>query len=88
MPQMRKGYIMPRLPKSLFSGPAEPRPEKKERKRTGVIKYPDEMIIKMRTMYQKEGKTMKDVIAAYPDINENYIRNILNYMVRGNLIVW
>ena len=84
---MRKGYLMPRLPKSLYYASPDPKPEKKEKKVGRAIKIPDEVIIKMRTMYQKEGSPMKDVIAAYPDINANYVRNILNYMVRANLIV-
>jgi len=76
-----------RLPKCLYNAPPEPKVEKKEPARKGKAKYPDEDILQMRRMHEVEGKSLKDVAAYFPELQEQYVRNVLNYTVRSKLLL-
>ena len=52
-----------------------------------AARIPDETILAMRRMHEIERAPLKAVQAAYPWINANYVRNVLNYIARANLRV-
>lgn len=52
----------------------------------GVKKLTDEQILRIRTRYEFEGATRKELLADYPGLVYETLRNILDYTTRGKLI--
>ena len=84
---MKQFYGTIRLPRSLYLAPPEPKVAKKIPGRKGAVKYPDEVILQMRKMHEVERKSVIEVINSYPEINPQYVRNILDYTSRSKLIL-
>lgn len=77
----------PRLSTSLYKAamklPSEPRVVVPEIVKGTKAKISNEIILAIRTMHEVDRKPIKEVIQAYPDITENYIRRILQYELRA-----
>lgn len=50
-------------------------------------KIPAETILEMRRMYELQGKAPRVIQAAFPHLGIEYVRQVLNYTIRGNLRV-
>lgn len=55
--------------------------------RKATIKIPDEAILKMRTLHEVDRLPLKAVQAMFPEIQDNYLRKVLNYEIRSNLVL-
>lgn len=61
--------------------------KKLEQGRHHHVTIPDATILEMRRLHEIERKTIQQVQKMYPDINGDYVRNVLSYIVRTNLRV-
>ena len=57
----------------------------KERRNNAPIKVPDEVVIEMRRLHEKDRRTHLQVHAAYPQYSKEYVRSILGYIIRAHL---
>lgn len=51
------------------------------------IKVPPETILAMRRMHEIEGKSLRQVQLAHPELQAGYVRSVIEYRIRGNLRV-
>jgi uncharacterized protein (DUF433 family) len=65
----------------------------KVRKRKGARVYkgtptiPDEVILKLRTRHEIDNVPLRKLLYEFPDLREQYIRDILDYRLRVHLRV-
>lgn len=72
--------IMQRMCNKL---PPTPRVQPKEKRIYTGQKITDAEILQMRTMHDIDRMPAKEIVAAFPQYNENYLRRILQYDVRA-----
>lgn len=84
-----KQYLSPLLHSSLYkiamNLPPEPKPVKIEPGRKGKVTIPNEVVLEMRRMYEKENKSYREVCQKFPELDPQYVRRILEYVLRSNL---
>lgn len=56
-------------------------------KPVGNKKYPDELVLAIRTAHEIDRKSRKQIERMYPDLSSAYIYDILNYTIRAKLRV-
>lgn len=54
---------------------------------SGKVTVPDAHILDMRRKHEVDGLTHRQVMEAYPQYSEKYVRAVLNYILRAHLRV-
>ena len=86
-------HLLPPIEDAIWkAADAPPRPKRKPGKHGSARgpqpaknRVPDEIIIAMRRMHEKEGKSYRQVEAAYPYMRARYVRDVLEYIIRRTL---
>lgn len=81
-------HLLPEIDKSVWKkGGTAKKKRLAGKSHHNNAKIPDETILAMRRMYEIEGKPMRAVAAAFPEVSECYVKSILLYVCRINLRV-
>lgn len=73
------------LYKSFILSESETKAPPKQPQQLGRIQVPNEVIVEMRRLHEVERLTVKQVQDRYPEYSTNYVKNVLQYIVRAKL---
>lgn len=51
----------------------------------GGKKYPDELVLAIRTAHEIDRKSTRQVERMFPQVSKQYIYNVLNYTIRASI---
>lgn len=84
-------HLLPEIEKPIWNKVGDHKKSGLKKEKQGRhhnnCKVSDDVILSMRRMHEVDRKSMAQVGRAYPQFSEDYVRSVLNYIIRCNLLL-